>query len=48
MRRIVDLTVPIEEHWRYGFKVNARQNPRERGPLAERVLQPGVSLVHAH
>ena len=21
MRRIVDLTVPIEEHWRYGFKV---------------------------
>lgn len=21
MKRIVDLTVPIEEHWRYGFKV---------------------------
>lgn len=21
MRRIVDLTLPIEEHWRYGIKI---------------------------
>ena len=46
MRRIVDLTLPIEEHWRYGIKFEEIMSFAKGDPW--QVTSSGIPLVHAH
>ena len=47
MRRIVDLTLPIEEHWRYGIKILPGKTHANGDPW-QNVSYNLESLVHPY